>query len=135
MTTTILRSLTAGLIFAALGSSGMAGPAAPARYDGTWNIVLVTDAGSCDQSYNFVFAVRHGATHHVPAPGQKPATISGQIGADGKVALVMQQSIATASASGQLHAHSGSGVWSLDMLGCSGRWSAQRRSTKLASGE
>src|SRR5690242_5008738 len=55
---TMSRWLTAALIAALAGGSGPAAakasrPAIPGGYDGAWNVVIVTQAGTCDQSYSF----------------------------------------------------------------------------------
>ena len=96
--------------------------ASPASFDGTWKVHLVTNSGSCDASYAYSVAVRDGAIHS----GASGGTLSGKVGQDGAVALKVQHSIATANASGRLGAKSGSGSWRVDMLGCSGRWTATR---------
>ena len=96
--------------------------ASPANFDGTWKVRLVTSSGSCDPSYAYSVAVRDGAIR----AGASGGTLSGKVGQDGVVALTVQHSIATANASGRLGAKSGSGSWRVDMLGCSGRWTATR---------
>jgi len=102
-------------------SAGSAGAASPS-YDGTWKVHLVTNSGSCDASYSYSVAVRDGAIHSAASAG----SLSGKVGQNGAVALTVQHSIATANASGRLGAKSGSGSWRVDMLGCSGRWTATR---------
>ena len=54
-------------------------------------------------------------------------TVTGGVGGSGIVSLVLTRSIATANASGRLKGNGGSGIWRLDALGCSGRWTAARR--------
>ncbi len=96
--------------------------ASPPKFDGTWKVHLVTNSGSCDASYAYSVAVRGGAIQ----AGASGGSLSGHVGEDGAVALKVQHSIATANASGRLGAKSGSGSWRVDMLGCSGRWTATR---------
>jgi hypothetical protein len=104
--------------------------AAPAnRHDGIWSIQMATVSGTCDSSSStYSIAVENGSVRYLPNPGDAPAVVSGRIGSDGSVNLDIRRSIAKADASGRLNAKSGSGTWQLDMLGCSGRWTAQKRS-------
>jgi hypothetical protein len=103
-------------------SSALAQP-----HDGTWSVRLVTDAGSCDASYNYSVAVTNGQVRQLHAGGA-PTTVNGQIGPDGNVNLAIRRSIAQASANGRLNGKSGSGTWRLAMLGCQGRWTALKHS-------
>ena len=128
-------------IFAALalGASlvGMGGAAAATKsgsFNGTWNVQLVTDAGSCDRSLSYAIAVEDGRVRPVRA-GDSSATVSGQIGADGNVNLDIRRGIAKADAFGRLQANSGSGTWQVALVGCSGRWTAQRRTTAADRGQ
>jgi hypothetical protein len=106
-----------------------AASAAPAgRHDGTWSVQMVTDSGLCDRSYSYSIAIENGNVRYIPNPGDAQATVSGRVGPDGTVDLDIHRSIAKADASGRLNGKSGSGTWQLSMLGCSGRWTAQKRS-------
>ncbi|HEX2554147.1 MAG TPA: hypothetical protein VHL98_10615 [Microvirga sp.] len=113
------------LFFAALGlglTSMSAASAEPKSYNGTWSVRLVTEAGGCDSSYSTTVAIADGQVRAVSGG----ASVSGGIGRDGSVALGIQQSIARGDASGRLADRSGSGTWRVAMLGCTGRWTAQR---------
>ncbi len=103
----------------------MAAPAA--KHDGTWSVKMVTDAGICDASYNYSIAINDGNVRYIPAPGDSPTTVSGQIAPNGAVDLDIRRSIAKVDANGRLNGKTGSGTWQLGMLGCSGRWTAQKR--------
>jgi len=98
-----------------------------AKHDGIWHVQLATDSGTCDASASYSIAVENGSVRYIPGPGSSPATVSGRIGPDGTVDLDIRRSIAKADASGRLRGKSGSGTWQLAMLGCSGRWTAQKR--------
>jgi hypothetical protein len=102
----------------------VAGTAAakPTSFDGNWNVQLVTSSGSCDRTYSYSVAVHDGAIQGGASGGR----LNGRVGPDGALALSVQHSIATASASGRLRANSGAGSWKVDTLGCSGRWTATR---------
>jgi hypothetical protein len=98
------------------------------RFNGIWSVQMVTESGLCDRTYGYTLAIDSGVVRYVPAPGDSPTTVTGQVTSDGSVDLDFRRSIAKADASGQLKANRGSGWWKLNMLGCSGRWVAQRRS-------
>lgn len=118
-------ALALGLGFTLIGGA-MAAPVA--KHDGTWSVRMVTDSGVCDSSYNYSIAIENGNVRYLLAPGDSPTIVSGRIGHDGAVDLDIRRSIAKVDASGQLRGKSGSGTWQLGMLGCSGRWTAQKRS-------
>ena len=92
------------------------------NFNGTWTVRLVTEAGSCDASYSTTVAITDGQVRALSGG----ASVSGGIGRDGSVALGIQRSIARGDASGRLAEKSGSGTWRVGMLGCTGRWTAQR---------
>jgi hypothetical protein len=93
------------------------------NYNGTWSVRLVTDAGSCDASYSTTVMIQDGQVR----PGANGTSVSGGVGRDGSVALGIQRSIATGDASGRLGERSGTGTWRVGMLGCTGRWTAQKQ--------
>jgi hypothetical protein len=118
-------ALSAGVIYSA---GAGATPGTSANHDGVWSVRMVTDSGLCDRSYGYTIAIQDGNVRYIPAPGDSPTTVSGKVGPDGNVDLDFRRSIARADAFGRLQASSGTGTWKLNMLGCSGRWTAQRRS-------
>jgi hypothetical protein len=127
-----LTSLAAAAVsFVAVTAPASADPSA---YNGNWHVRLVTESGSCDHSYSSAIAIRDGVARYIPTADDTPTTVSGGVGPDGAVALTLQRSIATGSASGKLQRSSGSGTWHVAMLGCTGRWTATRR-TSTASAE
>jgi len=99
--------------------SAMAGPN---NFDGVWKVHLVTNSGSCGRNYGYSVAVREGLIQGAAAWG----SMTGKVGHNGAVVLKVQHSLATANGSGRLEVKSGSGSWRVDMLGCSGRWTAAR---------
>ena len=109
-------ALTAGLI---LSGSALADPA---KFDGSWSVQLVADGGLCGSGSSAALTVRDG---QVRASGG--VSVSGQVGANGSVSLALQKGPVQGSASGKLSGASGSGSWTVSSLGCSGRWTAQRR--------
>ena len=110
----------------------VAGPAKPASFDGAWSVLLVTDAGTCERTSSYSLGIQDGRVRHIPTAGDAPVNIAGQIASDGSVSIGVQRGPARADAYGKLSAVSGSGAWNLPLLGCSGRWTAQRRSGAVA---
>ena len=88
-------------------------------FDGTWNVTIVTNTGSCDPSASSTLTVAEGK---ISAAG---ANVSGSIGREGLVRV----SINGAYANGQLSGNAGSGKWNGASGGipCSGRWQAARQ--------
>jgi hypothetical protein len=115
----IALAISAGVT---LSAAPLSASAKSASFDGTWNVRLVTEAGTCDSSYSQTVAIENGRVR--PIAGA--ATISGGVGTDGSVELTIAKSIATADARGRLTLKSGAGSWNLAMLGCTGRWTASR---------
>ena len=89
---------------------------------------MMTDSGMCDRSYHYSIAIEDGNVRYLLQPGDFPTTVSGHVAPDGAVDLDIRRSIAKVDANGRLSGKSGSGIWQLGMLGCSGRWTAQKRS-------
>ena len=118
--------LTAALL-AALSAPALA---EPAGVNGTWSVQLVTESGSCERQASYTIAVEDGRIRYVPSGQESRISVSGQVGEGGTVSIGVRQGLGSADASGQLRGSgSGSGTWKVSMLGCAGRWTAQRRST------
>jgi hypothetical protein len=123
-----MRKTTIAALSLGLALTGGAALAAPSqKHNGTWSVRMVTDSGICDRSYNYAIAIQNGNVRYIQAPGDSPTTVSGQVGPSGQVDLDIRRSIAKVDAVGQLNDKAGSGSWRLAMLGCSGRWTAQKR--------
>lgn len=126
----LAAALLSASAFAALSQpkNGTTSGATDGTTDGTWAVTMVTDSGICDRSYNYAIAIENGNVRYLQQPGDSPTTVSGRIGERGEVSLDIRRSIATVNAFGRLSSRSGAGTWQLPMLGCNGRWSAQKRS-------
>jgi hypothetical protein len=124
---TLATLLGAGLV---LAGGATAGPASNKPYDGTWSVLISTEAGPCDASYNYAVAIEDG---RVQQASSGSATISGRISPDGTIGLGLRNGPATADASGRLKSNKGSGTWTLPMLGCSGSWTARKHSGAQAN--
>ena len=99
--------------------------AAEARtsYDGPWNLVFVTQRGSCDATYTFSVNVTDGIVTH-----PNLVKFSGHVAKSGAVRASVTVVDKYASGSGKLSGNSGRGIWSGRAAGepCSGYWTAQR---------
>ena len=103
--------------------SGVA-DARAAGYDGSWTVLIITEAGSCDQAYSFQVRI---AGHRVMAGGGS-ANVTGSVGEGGGVAVRVSSGGSFANGTGRLRPGSGAGRWSgRGSAGvCSGRWQATR---------
>ena len=110
-------SVSAGMI---LSGSALADPE---KFDGTWSVQMVASTGLCGSGASQTLTVQDG---RVLVAGSG-VSVSGQVGASGTVSLALQKGPAQGSASGKLSGASGSGTWTVATLGCSGSWTAQRR--------
>ena len=118
--------------FAALSSTTPS--TAAERYDGAWHIRMVKDAGLCDKdSFRYNILIREGAVTYRPDPGDDPMNFSGQVNPGGQVQIAASRGLARVAASGTLQGGSGSGTWRLPLLGCTGRWTAERTGPVQAS--
>lgn len=92
-------------------------------YDGYWNVLIVTQAGPCDQTYSFPFQISGG---RITSSGV--ADVTGRVGRGGGVAVRVSAGGSVATGSGRLGAGSGAGRWiGRGSAGvCSGRWQATR---------
>ncbi|WP_279357865.1 hypothetical protein [Methylobacterium indicum] len=130
------KSSVATLVLCAALPASLQPAAAEGRgagYNGTWSVQLVTESGLCDSRYTVALAIDGGAVR-VASTEEGGASVSGRIGSDGQVGLTVRHGSASGAASGRLQANSGSGTWSVSAL-CSGRWTAQRRSTRVAQAD
>ncbi|MEO6840044.1 MAG: hypothetical protein ABI192_04680 [Bradyrhizobium sp.] len=120
------RILLAAAVAAVAGASpgAYARPAAmTGAYDGTWNVVFATQAGSCSATNSVPFAV---SGRRVSSAGG--GKVTGGISRGGVVAVNISVGASHASGSGRLAGNSGTGRWSGIITGdkCSGSWQATR---------
>ena len=99
--------------------------AAEARtsYDGPWNLVFVTQRGSCDPTYNFSVNINDGVVTH-----PNLVKFRGYVGRSGAVRASVTVHDKYASGSGRLTRDAGRGMWTGRAGGerCSGYWTAER---------
>ena len=93
------------------------------RFDGTWNLVFLTQRGDCDPTYNFMVDVVNGNITH-----PNILTFRGHVAPSGAVVASVRVGQRYASGSGRLSGMSGRGIWSgrSGEARCTGTWAAQR---------
>jgi hypothetical protein len=100
-------------------------PAAYARsgYDGSWDLLFVTQRGTCDSSYSFTVNVTNGIVTH-----PNLVRFQGRVAKSGSVRASVTVQDKYASGSGKLFASTGHGIWTghSGAARCSGYWTAQR---------
>jgi hypothetical protein len=99
------------------------GAHARSAYDGPWDLVFVTQRGSCDTSYNFTVYVNNGIITH-----PNLVRFRGYVAKSGSVRASVTVQDKYASGSGKLSASAGHGTWTghSGTSRCSGYWTAQR---------
>jgi hypothetical protein len=92
-------------------------------YDGTWNVLVITEAGTCDPAYSYPFRVAGGRILSTGA-----ADVSGSVGPGGVVVVRISAGGRVASGNGRLGGSTGAGRWTARVSSgnCSGRWQATR---------
>ena len=122
------RSIAAlAVLFAAsvmLAAATGIGDAKAAGFDGSWNVLIITEAGACDQAYSFPVRI----TGNRVASSGGTADVTGRIGRGGRVAVRVSSGGSFADGTGRLGPGAGTGRWSgKGSAGlCSGRWQATR---------
>lgn len=100
--------------------------AAPAHFDGSWSVLVITDSGTCDRGYRYAVEVENGKIRY---SGDASIVISGKVEGNGKLNVSISRGAQRASGSGKLSADRGTGEWrGADATAdCSGHWQAERR--------
>jgi hypothetical protein len=101
----------------------VSGADARSAYDGSWDLLFVTQRGACDPSYNFSVNITDGIVTH-----PNLVKFRGHVARSGTVRASMTVPNKYASGSGRLSSNSGRGTWSgySGAARCSGYWTAQR---------
>ena len=126
----LFRPLSAAAALAILAFSTL--PASPAPmsagkpgFDGSWSVLIVTEKGTCDRAYRYPVRISNGAVGYA---GEASFNVSGSVGPNGAVTVMVSKGNQSARGSGQLSATDGSGRWVAGSGECSGSWTAERRS-------
>jgi hypothetical protein len=116
---------TSLLCLAAIAALVAMVPPAHARtaYDGSWDLVFVTQRGACDPSYNFTVNISNGIVTH-----PNLVRFWGHVASSGAVRASVAVSDRYASGSGRLSRSTGRGTWSgySGRARCAGYWIARR---------
>ncbi len=96
---------------------------ARSAFDGSWDLVFVTQKGSCDSSYNFTVNINDGIVTH-----PNLVRFKGYVAKSGAVRASVTVQDKFASGTGRLSGASGRGKWtgSSGSSRCAGYWTAQR---------
>jgi hypothetical protein len=96
---------------------------ARSAYDGSWDLVFVTQRGACDPSYNFSVNIADGVVTH-----PNLVNFRGYVARSGSVRASVTVHEKFASGTGRLTGSTGGGRWSghSGSERCSGYWTAQR---------
>jgi hypothetical protein len=119
------RLMLATVLVLATTVSGSA-KATRTSFDGSWSVLIITDAGTCDRAYRYGIRIAAGRLHY---DGGMGVALSGQVTPNGNVSVNLSQGDAVAHGSGRLSRSAGSGRWqgASPSLRCSGHWQAERR--------
>jgi hypothetical protein len=116
----------AALALTAISFAGALVAAAPATatpsYDGLWSVTIMTQKGNCDASYRYPVRISNGAVQN---DGPSLINVSGKVGGNGAVTVMVSAGDKSANGTGKLSAKVGGGVWAGGS--CAGRWEAERR--------
>ena len=115
----LLSCVIAAGCLVALASAAQARSA----YDGSWDLIFVTQRGACDATYNFSVNITDGIVTH-----PNLVKFRGTVARSGAVRASVTVQDKFASGSGRLSSNSGRGTWSgySGSARCSGYWTAQR---------
>ena len=96
---------------------------ARSAYDGSWDLVFVTQKGTCGPTYNFTVNVSDGVVTH-----PNLVKFKGYVAKSGSVHASVTVHDKFASGTGRLFETSGRGSWTgrAGSARCTGYWTAQR---------
>jgi hypothetical protein len=126
MTTTLEQMMKKLLAYAAAAScllASITAAQASSAYDGSWDLLFVTQRGACDPTYDFSVNVNDGVVTH-----PNLVRFRGHVAPSGAVRASVAVQDKYASGTGRLSSNSGRGTWSGYSGGarCSGYWTAVR---------
>jgi hypothetical protein len=117
--TTHLTLVRVGLCFLSLVATPAAASAG-GTYDGSWNVKIVTQRGTCDSGASLPIHVNNGSLGSDLAIVQ----VTGQVANNGTVNVKVAHGMEHANGVGHLSDNSGSGTWKGGL--CSGIWTASK---------
>jgi hypothetical protein len=122
MTRLIAAMILAGTVPASAAPRRVA---VPDRFDGTWSVEIITEAGTCDRAYRYPVKIEHGRARFIGTA----FTVQGSVAGNGVVRGSISNGSSTANVSGRLGSDGfGAGTWvASGALECRGHWNAERR--------
>ena len=115
----LLSVLSAG----GLSASGAASQSA--RYDGNWNVLVLTEKGECERVYRLPIIIEDGQARYGGGVG---VAVTGSVTANGAVRGSIGAGGTNVNVSGRLAGTAGGGTWTAGgARTCSGRWEAEKR--------
>ena len=96
-----------------------------AEVDGNWSVLIVTEKGTCDRAYRYPVKIENGSVGYA---GSASFTVTGKVGEKGAVTVTVARGSQSATGRGTLSLTDGAGRWTAASGGCSGTWTAERRS-------
>jgi hypothetical protein len=118
------------LILLVLGAAFLIGPLNLARtqanFDGSWSVLVITEAGDCDRAYRYGVKIERG---RIIYQGEAGIDLSGRVDRNGRLSVSIRRGDQSASATGRLSGNRGVGRWKgkSSTAECGGRWEAERR--------
>jgi hypothetical protein len=125
--TRLSRAIPAFAAAAILAATALpASAVAKSNFDGKWSVLIVTQKGTCDRAYRYPVKIDNGSVGYA---GDASFSVSGKVGPNGAVTVVVARGDQSAKGIGRLSATDGSGLWTAGSGECSGTWTAERRSS------
>ena len=115
-------SALATVLLAAAVVPASTAPAGKPNFDGAWSVLIVTEKGTCDRAYRYPVRIANGAVQN---DGPSLINVSGKVGGNGAVTVMVSAGDKSATGTGKLSAKLGGGKWSGGE--CAGTWQAERR--------
>jgi spore coat protein U-like protein len=106
--------------FALLATLLTAAPAMAAKFDGEWNVQIVSSNAACTNGASVSIGISDGRV----ASSNAAVTASGRVADAGAINVTLTNGLKRAVGFGRLNGSSGSGTWRAAM--CSGTWTAQK---------
>jgi hypothetical protein len=106
--------------FALLATLLTAAPAMAAKFDGEWNVRIVSKNAACTNGASVSIGISNGRV----ASSNAAVTASGRVADAGTISVTLTSGMKRAVGSGHLSGSSGSGTWRAAL--CSGTWTAQK---------
>jgi hypothetical protein len=122
-----IRSIVLSATLASAAIAAHPGTAlARTSYDGTWSVLIITNAGACDRAYRYGIRISNG---YVVPEGGVSVDLQGRVAHNGAVRVSVSAGGQRADGSGRLYRESGSGLWRGQGPSgtCAGTWQAERR--------